>query len=70
MSNVEFYGENENNTRFTPQQPQRWQSGSRGGLMGLVMRWFGITNESTANYVLVAAAIIFFIASVVVFMRV
>src|SRR3989344_3731703 len=58
MSNVEFYGENENNTRFTPQQPQQWQTGSRGGMVGLVMRWFGITNESTANYVLIAAAFI------------
>ncbi|MFA6273167.1 MAG: hypothetical protein WC673_01595 [Candidatus Paceibacterota bacterium] len=69
MSDVEFYGENENNTRFTPQRPQRWQTGSRG-IVGLVMRWFGITNESTANYVLIAAAIIFFIASVILFMRI
>jgi len=69
MSDVEFYGENENNTRFMPQQPQRWQTGG-WGMVGLVMRWFGITNETTANYVLVATAIIFFITSVVVFMRV
>jgi len=69
MSDVEFYGENENNTRFTPQQPQRWQTGNHG-MIGLVMRWFGITNETTANYVLIAVAALFFIAAIIVFIRI
>lgn len=67
MSDVEFYGENEkSDTRFAPQRPQRWQMGERG-MVGLVMRWFGITNESTANYVLIAVAVVFFIASAILF---
>lgn len=71
MADVEFYGENESSTRFVPQKPQQWQGQAGGrGLVGLVMHWFGIKNEAVANYILIGIAVIFFIATAVVFMRI
>ena len=78
MSDVEFYGENESSgvsgvggTRFTPQQPQQWQGQASGGrgMIGMVMRWFGISNESVANYILIGVAVAFFVAALIVFIR-
>ena len=81
MSDVEFYGENESggasgsggSQRFTPQQSQQsqqWQGQAGGrGMIGMIMRWFGITNEAVANYILIGAAVAFFVAALIIFLR-
>ncbi|HEY4495880.1 MAG TPA: hypothetical protein VJC04_00790 [Candidatus Paceibacterota bacterium] len=70
MSEVEFFGENESNTRFVPRQSQSQQGQMGGrGMTGLIMHWFKIANETVASYILVAIAIIFFATAMYLFFK-
>ncbi|MEA1929835.1 MAG: hypothetical protein U9M92_03085 [Patescibacteria group bacterium] len=65
MSNMEF---NPDDKDFYSDLRQR-AAAPRGGLMGWFMRVLGTDSESKANGVMLAVAVLFFLASIIIFWR-